>query len=416
MEKTNTLFLYEIYVKYVETISGIRFTQREIDVIACVLYNRGATIPSFLQINPRTVETHKRNIMHKIRCNSREGIIDFIEKSDKHEHIKQYYLILIITRSFERCLKRIADLRVNKPPVHLIINCDSVLYQSSLVQGIVKDSQLAGIHLHLNLHETYSEGESPSPNLIVMSATGARPFIRLQPNLSDDQLKTAYVLFDEADNAIVLLEENEAFCFYKDPDTHYYDAFLSFLERLISDVDLTRIFQEFRQKLHKCPPVFHDPPAFSDDTQQRPLADTFTNNQLFAFCKRIKKKLFIGVISILLGIYVTPIFFHETHTLRSELSLPKKSILLKRPLLEQEMRLVMHAQTGIKKIVLVGIGGSGKTTAARMYARSEKAKIIWELNAKTPETLIHSLTDLSHALAHTKEKKEGKRSVPLSAI
>jgi len=112
MENTNTLFLHEIYVKYVETISGIRFTQREIDVIACVLYNRGATIPSFLQINPRTVETHKRNIMHKIRCNSREGIIDFIEKSDKHELIKQYYSILIITRSFERCLKRIADLRV----------------------------------------------------------------------------------------------------------------------------------------------------------------------------------------------------------------------------------------------------------------------------------------------------------------
>lgn len=290
--------------------------------------------------------------------------------------------------------------------MHLIINCDSVLYQSSLVQGIVKDSQLAGIHLHLNLHEMQSEGESPSPNLIVMSATGARPFIRLQPNLSDDQLKTAYVLFDEADNAIVLLEQNEAFCFYKDPDTHYYDAFLSFLERLISDVDLTLIFQEFRQQLHKCPPVFNDPPAFSDDTQRRPLADTFTYNRLFAFCKRIKKKLFISVFSLLLGVSITSTFFDEKHTLRSELSLPKKSILLNRPLLEKQMRLVMHAQTGIKKIVLVGIGGSGKTTAARMYARSEKAKIIWELNAETRETLIHSLTDLSHALAHTKEKKE----------
>ena len=53
----------------------------------------------------------------------------------------------------------------------------------------------------------------------------------------------------------------------------------------------------------------------------------------------------------------------------------------------------MHAHAGIngdKKIVLLGSGGYGKTTAARMYARSEKFKIIWELNAEESETLIHS--------------------------
>jgi GTPase SAR1 family protein len=43
-----------------------------------------------------------------------------------------------------------------------------------------------------------------------------------------------------------------------------------------------------------------------------------------------------------------------------------------------------------KKIVFLGTDGSGKTTAVRMYARSEKSKIIWELNAKESETLIHS--------------------------
>ncbi len=406
MEHTNTLFLHEIYVKYVETISGIRFTQREIDVIACVLYNRGATIPSFLQINPRTVETHKRNIMQKIRCNSREGIIDFIEKSDKHELIKQYYLILIITRSFEKCLKKIADLRVKKPPVHLIINCDSVLYQSSLVQAIVKDSQLAGIRMHLNLHEMYSDDESPSPNLIVMPATGASPFISLQPNLSEDQLKTAYVLFDEADNAIVLLEQNEAFCFYKDSDTNYYDAFFSFLMRLISDVDLALISQEFRQQLQNNPPVFNAPPQFSDDTQRQPFADTSMYNHFLITCKREKKKLLTILLSILLGAAVYSTFFYETMILRSELCLPKKSLLLKRPQLEKQMNLLIRAQAGIKKIVLVGIGGSGKTTAARTYARSEKSPIIWELNAENSETLIHSLKDLSYALANTKEKKE----------
>ena len=99
-------------------------------------------------------------------------------------------------------------------------------------------------------------------------------------------------------------------------------------------------------------------------------------------------------------------FFNEPLILHSELCLPKKSLLLKRPQLEKQIRLLMSAQTGIKKVVFVGIGGSGKTTAARTYARSEKSKIIWELNAENSETLLHSLRNLSSALANTKEKKE----------
>ena len=406
MENTNTPFLHEIYVKYVETISGIRFTQREIDVIACVLYNRGATIPSFLSIAPRTVETHIRNIMQKIRCNSREGIIDFIEKSDKHELIKQYYSMLITSRSFERCLKRIAELRVKKPPIHLIINCDSVLYQSSLVQAIVKDSQLAGIHMHLHLQALHHEGDIPHNNVILVPAAEARPFISLKANLPEDLLETAYVLFDEAENAIVLLEQNEAFCFYKDPDTHYYDAFCSFLTRLLSDVDLTPVFNEFRQQLQNRPPVFTAPSSSTADTKHNHPGDTRIDTWFWRICTHEKKKVLAGALFLCLSVFVYLTFFHETFTVHSEFSLPKESIFLDRPQLEKQMRMVLNGQSGIKKIALVGFGGSGKTTLARKFARSEKSSIKWELNAESSDTLIQSLKELSYALANTKEKKE----------
>lgn len=82
-----------------------RFTNREIDIIACLLCGRSRAISSFLSIAPKTVETHIRNIMLKIECNSREGIIDFIEKSDKFLLIRAYYQTLAITQTFEKILK-----------------------------------------------------------------------------------------------------------------------------------------------------------------------------------------------------------------------------------------------------------------------------------------------------------------------
>ena len=70
------------YKEHLETINGINFTQREIDIIAFTLTRRSSkTIAPLLSISPRTVENHISNIMMKLECNSREAIIDFIEKS-----------------------------------------------------------------------------------------------------------------------------------------------------------------------------------------------------------------------------------------------------------------------------------------------------------------------------------------------
>lgn len=98
----------EIYAPHLEVISGIPFTRREIDIIACVLSGRVVKkIALLLLISPKTVENHLRNIMLKLGCRTQGGIIDFIEKSGKFILVKKYYSSLLLQSAFELELKKI---------------------------------------------------------------------------------------------------------------------------------------------------------------------------------------------------------------------------------------------------------------------------------------------------------------------
>ncbi len=93
-------------------------------------------------------------------------------------------------------------------------------------------------------------------------------------------------------------------------------------------------------------------------------------------------------------------------SIHSELLVPNDPIFLKRPYLTKQMEEKLQGKGGIQKIVLIGLGGGGKTTMARYYARSHTASLIWEINAESNQTLLHSFKNLAYALASTKEKKD----------
>lgn len=88
--------LRQSYARYLATINQINFTFREAEIIACLLNVRGVKkIALLLNIAPKTVETHIRNINSKTNCSSQHDIIKFIENSGKLEIIKEFYKIII---------------------------------------------------------------------------------------------------------------------------------------------------------------------------------------------------------------------------------------------------------------------------------------------------------------------------------
>src|SRR5262245_53067021 len=106
MDDPDILFPEEIYGKHLTNINDVKFTRRAIDVLSCLLNaRRTSKIASLLSIALRTVVTHIRNIMLKLECNSRESIIDFIERSQKLPFLREYYSSLITEIAFKKSLK-----------------------------------------------------------------------------------------------------------------------------------------------------------------------------------------------------------------------------------------------------------------------------------------------------------------------
>jgi len=91
-------FLYQSQLK---EVNGISFTNREIDVVPCLLGNRKDKKTAYLlSLSPKTVGAHIYNVIKKLGYNSREQIIDFVEKSGKLPYFSKYYLSILIENLF----------------------------------------------------------------------------------------------------------------------------------------------------------------------------------------------------------------------------------------------------------------------------------------------------------------------------
>ncbi len=123
-----------LYKNHLNIIRNTRFSLREVDVIACIMNNRGEKkIAGVLSLSPRTVSSHVRNIMIKISCNSKEAIIDFIESSGKTEFFRFYYQYLLRIFRFEKLL---ADNRELFAQTTFIINNKSENFSKILVKHL----------------------------------------------------------------------------------------------------------------------------------------------------------------------------------------------------------------------------------------------------------------------------------------
>lgn len=136
----------EIYIKYLTTINGIRFTSREADILSCIVCTRGEKkIASICSISPKTVNVHIYNIMNKLQCNSREQIVDFTEKSGTSKIFREYYSHLLARHSFELSLSKISKL-IAKDTIWNV-NISEQPQDEQIYKYIEKDLSFAGIKL-----------------------------------------------------------------------------------------------------------------------------------------------------------------------------------------------------------------------------------------------------------------------------
>ncbi len=137
----------QLYQRYLTSISGVKLTFREVDIIACIMHNRGEKkIAHICGIFPTTVSTHTRNIMGKVGCNSKEQIIDFVEKSGTLKIFREYYLSLLIKSNFEKALEHIGS-QVNRKTINCYCSKDSVINIPTLYQTIKTHLKKANINL-----------------------------------------------------------------------------------------------------------------------------------------------------------------------------------------------------------------------------------------------------------------------------
>ena len=407
-------------------IKGKRFTRREIDIIACLLCGRASTIPSFLSIAARTVETHIHNIMLKIGCNSRERIIDFIESSDKLPSIKAHYQHLVIEVSFQKHLKNIRELLYKKsvtvsivyhptkhksfmPAIHEIvkhlklIGCHILFHdQPQTINTIALTNENANIHkiIHVLKHSDCLENNN---NLITN--------IELIPH-------TVPILFDHKAVHNDVLPIN---VFNFNTFDNYHVMFFELIKKIMPAISFDLPVASFNEHVKAISsgvlPFEVVLEKQAEPTHRTVKKRTLLNKINFLLFNRSIYRYSIYVFFMLLFISVIAIykavneeeFLLQGSTFRSDLLTPNEKNLLLRPELIfsiNEKLSPKHNSSPIKIVGIVGIGGAGKTTIARYYAKSRKEKIIWEINAETHDSLMSSFKDLAHILAQTKAQKE----------
>lgn len=152
MPNKKNIFLQKIYSEHLETINGVKLTKREVDIISFFICGRSAKkFASFFFISPKTVENHTHNIMLKFGCNSRESIIDFIERSDKLPLLRKYYAAILAQAAFDKHLKDISKLKQGECPSCIIAYWQEQNSPNFLISYLEASLKLSGITVSVKI-------------------------------------------------------------------------------------------------------------------------------------------------------------------------------------------------------------------------------------------------------------------------
>lgn len=389
-----------IYCLHLTKINDVSFTRREIDVISFLISGRSAKkIASFLTISPKTVEYHCSRIMQKISCNSRESIIDFVEKSPQYPYLKIYHTRLIAEGVFEEILKKLAEQSSLSRSVYVWISKpdleEAALLKAHLKRAGFKFSTVNILNTKLFKEDVFQNkpGKLVHIERLTMPPPEGDPILFLERNfLSSDEING------------ILTQDHPPKVEFFDFEA-YYSGLLSILKVYFTKSQMDSLFGDFIKNHlssnNHSPYLLH----------HKKLVSSF---KILNFNKNILSKTYfkyacLGLVVFLFAItaFYAPFLKGNSKAegayprLRSELFLPPEEHLLSRKKLLRAINKSYQTPNKIQATLLLGIGGAGKTTLARQFARSQKAPVVWEINAETKDALIKSFEKLAHALCRS---------------
>lgn len=421
MKENNLILPEHIYLEHLTMINEVKFSKREIDVIACRLNGRGAgETAQLLSISQNTVETHIYNVQIKI---GHAPFVAFFERSNKHPILQGYYLSLLLCVEFTNVLKNVAKLHNPLRISCQIIYRDEDKAQSFFAKHLQKRLELAGFKVFLKTRKTYRLKLSSSHDHNEIHILSKNTIYKEEWNKDfstemekrNDSLSNLYFLPLDTDSELFFSngEYQKSWVSFSDPQKYYHSIFL-LLKKLIPNSNIEGAVQTFLQELE----LRSSRLAIEQAPQLKLHQRKFEDSKLVTFWKqnvcKFSRMLFFTIGTLIVSSYIFYVFVFQAQksdVIRSEISLPSESSLLNRPELIREIDDKLRRQTGIQSIALVGMGGAGKTTLARQYAHFKSLPVVWEIISETRESLNASFERIAHALAKTTDAKNNLKSI-----
>lgn len=427
MQHKESLLPTEIYNDQLNKINGISFTKREVDVLSCLLFNSSLkTCPSLLSISSKTIASHLATIKVKIGAGSRDDVIVFLEKSDQYPLLKTtYYSSLLIQSFFEKQLRKIPKVSIKclfilekeQPNTYVFLK---YVKQHLIACGIkpeiyYKDPSKDEFNFweEFNL-DSYSFVFSTLPETVIKDLEG--PLIKSSNfdyvTLSKgDSLNLSNLIFicPLADKLRETIKQwSNIPSIESNHYTNYYLSFLYLLQKIYPSLDINPFvsaLNEYCKEIKSTSEITLQKSKRTDSQEPSKFISKPRQTLDFRSLPNKKMKLVIyGFLCIL--VLSSSLFFYYANNrhlnsnslIRSMLALPTDSILFDRSKLITNMNQKLNDK-GIQSIALIGVGGAGKTTLARTFARAQQSNIVWEINAETPENMATSFENLATALA-----------------